>query len=171
MLEAGEDPLYIARRLIRFASEDIGMADPQALVIAMAAQQAAHFIGMPEANTALAQVVVYLATAPKSNALYEGYSKAAAAVHEKPNEPVPLHIRNAPTRLMKEIGYGKGYQYAHNYEDAVTDMSCLPDSIAGSRYYFPTDRGFEAEIAKRLAEWEEKRNRQDVKKPLKEDEY
>jgi putative ATPase len=159
MLEAGEDPLYIARRLIRFASEDVGMADPQALVIAMAAQQATHFIGMPEANTALAQAVVYLATAPKSNALYTAYDNAAAAVHEKPNEPVPLHIRNAPTPLMKEIGYGKGYQYAHNYEDALTDMSCLPDSLAGSQYYFPTDRGFEAEIARRLAAWQAKRKK------------
>jgi putative ATPase len=157
MLEAGEDPLYIARRLIRFASEDVGMADPQALTIAVSAQQATHFIGMPEANTALAQAVVYLATAPKSNALYEGYSRAAASVNEKPNEPVPLHIRNAPTPLMKELGYGKGYQYAHNYEDALTDMSCLPDSLAGSKFYAPTDRGFETEIKKRLIEWEKKK--------------
>jgi putative ATPase len=150
MLEGGEDPLYIARRLIRFASEDIGMADPQALTIAVAAQQATHFIGMPEANTALAQAVVYLATAPKSNALYEGYSRAAETVHQKPNEPVPLHIRNAPTPLMKELGYGKGYQYAHNYEDAITDMSCLPDSLADSKFYEPTDRGFEAELRQRM---------------------
>ncbi len=159
MLEAGEDPLYIARRLIRFASEDIGMADPQALTVSVAAQQATHFIGMPEANTALAQAVVYLATAPKSNALYEAYTRAAQAVHEKPNEPVPLHIRNAPTPLMKEFGYGKGYQYAHNYEDALTDMSCLPDSMAGSKYYHPTDRGLEAEIQKRLSEWEAKKKK------------
>jgi len=135
------------------------MADPQALTIAVAAQQATHFIGMPEANTALAQAVIYLATAPKSNALYEGYTRAQEAVHEKPNEPVPLHIRNAPTPLMKEFGYGKGYRYAHNYEDALTDMSCLPDSLAGSKYYNPTDRGFEAEIAKRLAEWVQKRKK------------
>lgn len=154
MLEAGEDPLYIARRLIRFASEDIGMADPQALTIAVAAQQATHFIGMPEANTALAQAVVYLATAPKSNALYEGYTRAARAVHEKPNEPVPLQIRNAPTPLMKELGYGKGYQYAHDYEEAITGMSCLPDSLAGSKYYEPTERGFEAQVRERLQEWE-----------------
>jgi len=159
MLEAGEDPLYIVRRLIRFASEDVGLADPQALTIAVAAQQATHFIGMPEANTALAQAVVYLATAQKSNALYEGYTRAAQAVHEKPNEPVPLHIRNAPTPLMKEFGYGKGYQYAHNFEDALTDMSCLPDSVAGSKYYNPTDRGFEGEIKRRLAEWEKKRKK------------
>ncbi|MCI0602647.1 replication-associated recombination protein A [bacterium] len=162
MLEAGEDPLYIARRLIRFASEDVGMADPQALAVAVAAQQATHFIGMPEANTALAQAVVYLATAPKSNALYEGYARAAQAVQEKPNEPVPLHIRNAPTSLMKELGYGKGYQYAHDYEDGITDMSCLPESLAGSKYYDPTDRGFEADIKKRLEESTQRRK--DAKK-------
>jgi putative ATPase len=162
MLEAGEDPLYIVRRLIRFASEDIGMADPQALTVAVAAQQATHFIGMPEANTALAQAVVYLAMAPKSNALYEGYTRAAQAVHEKPNEPVPLHIRNAPTPLMKDLGYGKGYLYAHDYEDAITDMSCLPDSLAGSQYYEPTDRGLEADIKKRLEELTQRR--QDTKK-------
>jgi putative ATPase len=159
MLEAGEDPLYIARRLVRFASEDIGMADPQALTIAVAAQQATHFIGMPEANTALAQAVIYLATAPKSNAVYSAYARAAQAVHEHPNEPVPLHIRNAPTPLMKEFGYGKGYRYAHDYEDALTDMSCLPDTLAGSQYYSPTDRGFEAEIAKRLSDWTAKKKR------------
>ena len=157
MLESGEDPLYIARRLIRFASEDIGMADPQALVVAVAAQQATHFIGMPEASTALAQAVIYLATAPKSNALYAGYTRATDVIQEKPNEPVPLHIRNAPTRLMKDIGYGKGYRYAHDYEDALTDMSCLPDSIAGEKFYDPTGRGFEAEIKKRLAEWARKK--------------
>jgi putative ATPase len=154
MLEAGEDPLYIARRLIRFASEDIGMADPQALVVAVAAQQATHFIGMPEANTALAQAVIYLATAPKSNALYAGYSRAAEMVHNNPNEPVPLHIRNAPTPLMKDLGYGKGYKYAHDYEDAITDLSCLPDSIADAKFYEPADRGFEAEIKERLSRWE-----------------
>ena len=157
MLESGEDPLYIARRLIRFASEDIGMADPQALVVAVAAQQATHFIGMPEASTALAQAVVYLATAPKSNALYTGYGRAVDAIQQKPNEPVPLHIRNAPTPLMKEIGYGKGYRYAHDYEDALTDMSCLPDSIAGERFYEPTARGFEAEVKKRLEDWARKK--------------
>jgi putative ATPase len=157
MLESGEDPLYIARRLVRFASEDIGMADPQALVIAMAAQQATHFIGMPEANNALAQAVVYLATAPKSNALYMAYNRAAETVHELPNEPVPLHIRNAPTRLMKNLGYGKGYKYAHDYEDAITDLSCLPDSLTGSKFYEPTDRGFEAEVKKRIQDWERKR--------------
>ena len=157
MLEAGEDPLYIARRLVRFASEDVGMADPQALVVVVAAQQATHFIGMPEANTALAQAVVYLATAPKSNALYTGYAGAAEAVHQKPNEPVPLHIRNAPTPLMKGLGYGKGYRYAHDYEDAVTDMSCLPESMAGDKFYAPSDRGFEAEVKRRLDEWQKKK--------------
>jgi putative ATPase len=159
MLEAGEDPLYIARRLIRFASEDVGMADPQALVVSVAAQQATHFIGMPEANTALAQAVVYLATAPKSNALYSGYTSAVETVNEKPNEPVPLHIRNAPTPLMKELGYGKGYKYAHNYEDAITDLSCLPDSLQSMRFYEPTDRGFESEVKKRLKQWEETKNK------------
>ena len=157
MLESGEDPLYIVRRLIRFASEDIGMADPQALAIAVAAQQATHFIGMPEANTALAQTVVYLATAPKSNALYEAYSRAAQTVQEKPNEPVPLHIRNAPTPLMKNLGYGKGYKYAHDFEDAITDMSCLPDSLQGTKFYEPTDRGFESMIRERLLEWKAKK--------------
>jgi putative ATPase len=159
MLEAGEDPLYIARRLVRFASEDVGMADPQALVVSMAAQQATHFIGMPEANTALAQAVIYLATAPKSNAVYEGYNRAAEAVHEKPDDPVPLHIRNAPTPLMKNLGYGKGYKYAHNFEDAITDLSCLPDSMAGEVFYTPTDRGFEEEIKRRLEEWNQKKKK------------
>jgi putative ATPase len=157
MLEAGEDPMYIARRLVRFASEDVGMADPQALVIAMAAQQATHFIGMPEANTALAQAVIYLATAPKSNALYDGYTRASEAVHEKPDEPVPLHIRNAPTPLMKNLGYGKGYKYAHDFEDAITDLSCLPDSLAGETFYIPTNRGFEDEVKRRLEEWQKKK--------------
>ncbi len=159
MLEAGEDPLYIARRLVRFASEDVGMADPQALVVAMAAQQATHFIGMPEANTALAQAVVYLATAPKSNAVYDGYTRAADAVHQKPDEPVPLHIRNAPTPLMKNLGYGKGYQYAHNFEDAITNLSCLPELLAGEIFYRPTNRGFEEEIKRRLDEWAKKKRK------------
>jgi putative ATPase len=154
MLEAGEDPLYIARRLVRFASEDIGNADPQALVVAVAAQQAAHFIGMPEGNTALAQAAIYLATAPKSNAVYTAYSAAAADAHQAAAEPVPLHLRNAPTKLMKELEYGKGYQYAHDERDAVADMECLPPSLAGRNYYRPTDRGFEKEIKRRLEGWE-----------------
>jgi putative ATPase len=154
MLEAGEDPLYIARRLIRFASEDIGNADPQALTVAVAAKDAAHFIGMPEGNTALAQAAVYLATAPKSNAIYTAYSAAAADAHTQTAEPVPLHLRNAPTKLMKQLDYGKGYQYAHEEPDAVADMDCLPPSLARRKYYRPTDRGFEKEIKRRLDGWE-----------------
>src|SRR5687767_1353063 len=126
MLEAGEDPLYIARRLVRFASEDVGNADPQALVVAVAAKDAAHFIGMPEGNTALAQAAIYLATAPKSNAVYNAYNAAAADAHTQAAEPVPLHLRNAPTKLMKQLDYGKGYEYAHSDRDAVTGMDCLP---------------------------------------------
>ena len=155
MLEAGEDPLYIARRLIRFASEDIGNADPQALTVAVAAKDAAHFIGMPEGNTALAQAAIYLATAPKSNAVYTAYNAAAADAHTEAAEPVPLHLRNAPTRLMKQLEYGKGYQYAHDDPDAVTAMECLPPSLADKTYYRPTDRGFEKEIKRRLEAWEQ----------------
>jgi putative ATPase len=160
MLEAGEDPLYIARRMIRFASEDIGNADPQALVVAVAAKDAAHFIGMPEGNNALAQAAIYLATAPKSNAVYTAYHDAAADAHREAAEPVPLHLRNAPTRLMKDLNYGKGYQYAHEEADAIADMECLPPSLAGKKYYNPTDRGFEKEIKRRLEGWEKvKENR------------
>jgi putative ATPase len=154
MVEAGEDPLYIARRLVRFASEDIGNADPQALTVAVAAKDAVHFIGMPEGNTALAQAAVYLATAPKSNAIYAAYSRAAEDAHHDVAEPVPLHLRNAPTRLMKDLAYGKGYRYAHDEPDAVADMSCLPPALKGRRYYEPTERGFEAEIKRRLDAWE-----------------
>jgi len=154
MLEAGEDPLYIARRLVRFASEDIGNADPQALTVAIAAKEAAHFIGMPEGNTALAQAAIYLATAPKSNAVYTAYSAAAADAHTQAADPVPLHLRNAPTKLMKQLDYGKGYQYAHDEPDAVASMDCLPESLAGRRYYQPTERGFEKEIKRRLDGWE-----------------
>jgi putative ATPase len=143
MVEAGEDPLYIARRLVRFASEDIGNADPRALSVTIAAKDAAHFLGMPEANTALAQATIYLANAPKSNAVYAAYNAAAADAHSMVAEPVPLHLRNAPTALMKELEYGKGYQYAHDAPGAVTDMTCLPESLAGRRYYQPTDRGEE----------------------------
>jgi putative ATPase len=154
MLEAGEDPLYVARRLVRFASEDIGNADPQALSIAVAAKDAVHFIGMPEGNTALAQAAIYLATAPKSNAVYRAYLEAAESAARESAEPVPLHLRNAPTRLMKELEYGKDYQYAHDNPDAVTDMSCLPASQQGRRYYKPVERGFEREIRKRMEYWE-----------------
>jgi putative ATPase len=155
MLEAGEDPLYVARRMVRFASEDIGNADPQALTVAVAAKEAVHFIGMPEGNTALAQAAIYLATAPKSNAVYEAYSQAARDALEDVAQPVPLHLRNAPTRLMKDLEYGKGYRYAHNEADAVADMSCLPPALEGRTYYRPTDRGFEQKIKERLAKWAE----------------
>jgi putative ATPase len=154
MVEAGEDPLYIARRLVRFASEDIGIADPQALTIAVAAKEAVHFIGMPEGNNALAQAIVYLSTAPKSNALYVGYQRASSDALQDVAEPVPLHLRNAPTRLMKQLDYGKGYQYAHDERDAITGMDCLPERLQGRRYYQPTDRGFEKEIKRRLDAWE-----------------
>jgi putative ATPase len=145
--------LYIARRLVRFASEDIGNADPQALAVAVAAKDAVHFIGMPEGNTALAQAAIYLATAPKSNAIYEAYNRAAADAQRDVAEPVPLHLRNAPTKLMKELDYGKGYRYAHDEADAVTEMSCLPPALAGRRYYEPKERGFEKEIKRRLDGW------------------
>jgi putative ATPase len=150
MVEAGEDPMYIARRLVRFASEDVGMADPQALAVAVAAKDAVHFIGMPEGNTALAQAAIYLATAPKSNAVYLAYGHASADAHNDVADPVPLHLRNAPTRLMKDLEYGKGYQYAHDEADAVADMSCLPPRLEGRKYYEPTGRGFEQDIMRRL---------------------
>jgi putative ATPase len=155
MVEAGEDPLYIARRLVRFASEDIGNADPQALTVAVAAKEAVHFIGMPEGNTALAQAALYLATAPKSNAVYEAYNMAAEDAHHDVAQPVPLHLRNAPTKLMKDLDYGKGYKYAHHEADAVADMSCLPPALEGRKYYDPKDRGFEKEIKRRLDGWTE----------------
>jgi len=152
MLESGEDPLYIARRLVRMASEDIGLAEPGALAVTIAAMQAADFVGPPEGNLALAQAAVYLSLAPKSNAVYTGYGAVTADLETTRTEPVPLHLRNAPTGLMKNIGYGKGYQYAHDREDKVTDMACLPDSLAGKIYYHPTDQGFEARLRQRLEE-------------------
>jgi putative ATPase len=155
MLEAGEDPLYIARRLVRFASEDIGNADPQALVVAVAAKDAAHFIGMPEGNTAIAQAAIYLATAPKSNAVYKAYGAAAKDAHHQAADPVPLHLRNAPTKLMKDLDYGRDYQYAHDDPDAIAAMDCLPESLAGREYYRPTERGFEKEIKRRLDGWQQ----------------
>jgi putative ATPase len=154
MVEAGEDPLYIARRLVRFASEDIGNADPQALTVAVAAKDAVHFIGMPEGNTALAQAAIYLATAPKSNAVYEAYNRAAGDAQTDVAEPVPLHLRNAPTKLMKALDYGKGYRYAHDEAEAIADMSCLPPALAGRKYYEPKERGFEKEIKRRLDGWD-----------------
>ena len=153
MLEAGEDPLYIVRRLIRFASEDVGMADPQALVVAVAAQQAVHFIGMPEGNLALAQAVTYLATAPKSNSLYTAYSRVQKDVETTRNDPVPLHLRNAPTGLMQNLDYGKGYKYAHDYEGHFVEQQNLPDSMKGKRYYYPSEQGFEKTVLARLKAW------------------
>ena len=155
MVEAGEDPMYIARRLVRFASEDIGNADPQALTVAVAAKDAVHFIGMPEGNTALAQATIYLAAAPKSNAVYEAYNHAAEDAHRDVAQPVPLHLRNAPTKLMKDLDYGKGYRYAHSEADAVADMPCLPSALEGRKYYDPKERGFEKELKRRLDGWDE----------------
>ncbi len=155
MLEAGEEPLYIARRLIRFASEDIGMADSRALEITVAAYQACHFNGMPECNVNLTQAVVYLTLAPKSNALYMAYEKAKKDALEQLAEPVPLQIRNAPTALMKELHYGEGYQYAHDTEDKLTTMSCLPDSLEGKKYYVPTTQGSEARVRARMEQIEQ----------------
>ncbi len=165
MLEAGEDPLYVARRLIRMASEDIGLADPRALTVTMDAMQAVHFVGMPEGNLALAQAAVYLAVAPKSNALYTAYSKVKGDVESTVAEPVPLHLRNAPTRLMKEVGYGKGYEYAHQFEEKTTGMDCLPEGLAGRRYYHPTEEGWEARIRERLEQLSAARRNLKQKQP------
>jgi putative ATPase len=150
MLERGDDPLYVARRLVRFASEDVGLADPQALQLAMAAQQAVHFIGLPEGALALAELVVYLALAPKSNALYRSYGEAMRDVAETRNDPVPIHLRNAPTRMMQEMGYGRGYRYAHDFDEGIIGQQNLPGNLAGRRYYMPSDRGFEQELQRRL---------------------
>ena len=155
MLEAGEDPLYIARRVTRFASEDIGLADSRALEVAVAAYQACHFIGMPECSVHLTHAVVYLSLAPKSNALYMAYESAKKDALTQLSEPVPLVIRNAPTRLMKELDYGKGYQYAHDAADKLTNMQCLPDSLAGREYYRPTEQGLEAKYKARLEQIKE----------------
>jgi putative ATPase len=159
MLEAGEDRLYIARRLVRMAIEDIGLADPRALEQTVAAQQAVHFLGIPEGDLALAQAAVYLAVAPKSDAAYKALDLAMADVATTAAEPVPLHLRNAPTPLMKQFGYGAGYEHAHKFEDALTDMECLPPSLAGRRYYYPTNRGLEKRIAERLEEIREARRK------------
>ena len=152
MLEAGEDPLYVARRIVRMAVEDIGLADPNALALCMAARDAIEFLGMPEGNLALAQAAVYLAIAPKSNALYTAYSDVQQDVERTAAEPVPLHLRNAPTGLMKNLGYGQGYQYAHDLENKVADMQCLPDNLKDRRYYHPTNEGIEKRIRQRLSE-------------------
>jgi putative ATPase len=150
MLEAGEDPLYVARRVIRFASEDVGLADPRALEIAVAAYQACHFIGMPECSVHLTEAVIYMAMSPKSNSLYMAYETAKQDALQQLAEPVPLVIRNAPTKLMKDLHYGEGYQYAHDTKDKLTDMQCLPDSLLGREYYHPGNLGAEARIAERL---------------------
>ena len=160
MLEAGEDPLYVARRIVRFASEDIGMADSRALEIAVAAYQACHFIGMPECSVHLTHAAVYMSLAPKSNALYLAYGEAAGDAQKTLAEPVPMQIRNAPTRLMKELGYGDGYVYAHDTEDKISAMQCLPDSLAGRRFYAPTGQGQEARVKERMEQIEEWRKRQ-----------
>jgi len=153
MLEAGDDPLYIARRLVRFATEDIGMAAPQALVVAMAAQQAVHFLGLPEGNLALAEAAVYLATAPKSNSIYTAYSAVQDEIKKGSNDPVPLHLRNAVTPMMKNIGYGKGYKYAHDYKGHFVEQQNLPDSVKDKKFYNPSDQGNEKNIAERLKKW------------------
>ena len=159
MLEAGEDPLFVARRLVRASTEDVGLADPNALRLAMAARDAVHFLGMPEGALALAEAAVYLALCPKSNAIYTAYGAAARDVAETPNEPPPRSILNAPTRLMKDAGYGKGYVYAHDTEEGTAGLSCLPDALAGRRYYQPKGAGREAEAKRRLEELRELRER------------
>ncbi|MBQ3108396.1 MAG: replication-associated recombination protein A [Clostridia bacterium] len=164
MLEGGEDPLYIARRVARFASEDVGMADSRALQVAIAAYQACHYIGMPECSVHLTHAVVYMALAPKSNALYMAYEHAAKDAKEQLSEPVPLQLRNAPTKLMKELRYGEGYQYAHNTEEKLTDMECLPESMRGKRYYLPTQEGSEARVYERMKTIEQWKNEQKKEK-------
>jgi len=157
MIEAGEDPLYIARRLVRMAVEDVGLADPNALSLTVAARDAVDFIGMPEGNLALAEAAVYLALAPKSNALYTAYGSVHDDVERTVAEPVPLHLRNAPTGLMKGLGYGAGYQYAHDLDQKVADMQCLPDNLKNRRYYFPTNEGIEKRIRERMEEIRKRR--------------
>ena len=160
MLEAGEDPMYVARRMVRFAAEDVGLADPQALHLALLSKDAFHFVGHPEGELALAEAAVYLATAPKSNAVYTAFDEARRDVREKGALPVPLHIRNAPTRLMNDLGYGKGYKYAHDYADAVVEQSYFPAELPNRSYYHPTGRGLEKIIARRLETWRKKIGRQ-----------
>nr|MBP9650244.1 replication-associated recombination protein A [Syntrophaceae bacterium] len=162
MLAAGEDPLYILRRMVRFASEDIGNADPHALVLTMAAQQAFHFIGLPEGELAIAQAAVYLAVAPKSNSLYTGYGQTKDLINKTGYLPVPLHIRNAPTKLMKELEYGKDYKYAHDYSDAYVPQEYFPDKLQGKVLYSPTDAGYEKIIKERITEW--RRRKTEAKK-------
>ncbi|MBQ7192906.1 MAG: replication-associated recombination protein A, partial [Synergistaceae bacterium] len=159
MLEAGEDPLYIARRLVRFASEDVGLAEPGTLQMAVAAYQACHFLGMPECSVHLAQAVVHMSIVPKSNALYTAYNSARDDAMKSMAEPVPLHIRNAPTKLMRELDYGKGYQYAHDFDEKVTGMECLPENLRGREYYQPTEQGSESRYKKRLEALKEFKNK------------
>ena len=153
MIEAGEDPLFIARRIVVLAAEDIGMADPQALSVAVAAQQAVHFIGMPEGRIPLAEATVYLATAPKSNAAYMAIGGALEDARNTRNDPVPLHLRNAVTGMMRDLGYGKDYKYTHDFEGHFTPTDNLPENLKDRKYYEPTDQGYEAEVAKRLSRW------------------
>ena len=163
MLEGGEDPLYIARRVLRFAAEDVGLADPRAMEVGVAAYQACHFIGVPECNVHLAEAVVYMSLASKSNAMEMATMEAKAAIEKEPDAPVPLHIRNAPTTLMKNLNYGKGYQYAHDYAEKMTAMECLPDNLKGRRFYHPTDQGQEARYRERLEQilaWKESKRQQ-----------
>src|SRR5947208_2277412 len=155
MLAGGEDPLYIARRLVRMAIEDIGLADPRALTVALAAKDAYHFLGSPEGELALAEATIYLATAPKSNRAYVAFGEAQAAAQAHPAEPVPLHIRNAPTKLMEELGYGAGYKYAHAYEDAYVPQDYLPEALRGATWYLPTEFGYEKTIKERMDWWKE----------------
>jgi putative ATPase len=151
MLKAGEDRLYVARRLVRMAIEDIGLADPRAVEQGIACMQTVHFLGVPEGDQALAQLTIYLALAPKSDAAYQAFNKVDAVIESTPAAPVPLQLRNAPTGLMKQLGYSKGYLHAHASPDAVTDMACLPEALSGYRFYEPTDRGFEQKLGERLA--------------------
>lgn len=165
MLERGDDPMYVARRLVRFASEDVGLADPAALELAIAAQQAVHFIGLPEGALALAEITAYLALAPKSNALYAAYNQVRDDVNNTRNDPVPMHLRNAPTKFMQKEGFGKGYKYAHDYDEGVIGQQNLPDNLKGRTYYKPTDRGFEKEMSRRMERIQEiYRNTQEKKK-------
>ncbi len=165
MLAGGEDPLYLARRIVRIASEDIGLADPRALSVALAAKDAYHFLGSPEGELALAEAVVYLATAPKSNKVYEAFAQASEAAREHPAAPVPLHIRNAPTPLMKELGYGDGYKYAHRFEGAYVPQEYLPEPLRGQRWYDPSEFGYEKTVKERMAAWERiKRETRDEKR-------
>jgi putative ATPase len=159
MIEAGEDPLYIARRVVRMSVEDIGLADPNALSLCMAARDAVDFIGMPEGNLALAQAVVYLSVAPKSNALYTAYSDVQQDIERTAAQPVPLHLRNAPTKLVKGLDYGKGYQYAHDVEGKVANMPCLPENLRDRTYYHPTNEGIEKRIRERIEEVKRLRHR------------